>query len=99
MPLIEFAPGQVWLQEYPIHFACCDFDARMAVIRVSETELMLSIALTYSIDLLALCYCAPIVCWSVFSVLSCSNLRANQSENLSALAPPETSSCASIGRA
>jgi len=40
MSLVEFVPGQVWLQEYPIHFAGCDFNARMAVIRVSETELM-----------------------------------------------------------
>ncbi|MBU2678039.1 MAG: DUF4336 domain-containing protein [Gammaproteobacteria bacterium] len=41
MPLSEFVPGQVWLQEYPIHFAGCDFDGRMAVIRVSATELMI----------------------------------------------------------
>ena len=41
MPLSEFVPGQLWLQDYPIHFAGCDFDARMAVIRVSATELMI----------------------------------------------------------
>ena len=41
MPLSEFVPGQLWLQDYPIHFAGCDFDARMAVIRVSDTELMI----------------------------------------------------------
>ena len=41
MPLSEFVPGQLWLQDYPIHFAGCDFDARMAVIRVSQTELMI----------------------------------------------------------
>ena len=40
MPLTEYLPGQLWLQEYPIHFAGCDFNARMAVIRVSDTELM-----------------------------------------------------------
>lgn len=40
MSLVEFVPGQVWLQEYPIRFAGCHFNARMAVIRVSETELM-----------------------------------------------------------
>ena len=41
MPLSEYVTDQIWLQDYPIHFAGCDFDARMAVIRVSETELML----------------------------------------------------------
>jgi len=41
VPLSEFVPGQLWLQDYPIHFAGCDFDARMAVIRVSDTELMI----------------------------------------------------------
>ncbi len=34
MPLSEYVPDQVWLQKYPIHFAGCDFDARMAVIRI-----------------------------------------------------------------
>jgi hypothetical protein len=28
MPLSEFVADQVWLQDYPIHFASCDFDAR-----------------------------------------------------------------------
>ena len=41
MPLSELVPDQVWLQDYPIHFAGCDFDARMAVIRISDTELMI----------------------------------------------------------
>ncbi|MGD8357579.1 MAG: DUF4336 domain-containing protein [Lysobacterales bacterium] len=41
MPLIEYLPDQVWLQEYPIHYAGCDFNARMAVIRVTDTELLL----------------------------------------------------------
>lgn len=41
MSLSEFVPGQVWLQDYPIHYAGCDFDARMAVVRVSDTELLL----------------------------------------------------------
>ena len=40
MLLSECAPDQLWLQEYPIHFAGCDFDARMAVISVSDTELL-----------------------------------------------------------
>lgn len=41
MQLSEYVHGQLWLQEYPIHFAGCDFNARMAVIRVSDTELLL----------------------------------------------------------
>lgn len=41
MSLVEYVPDQLWLQDYPIRFAGCDFDARMAVIRISETELML----------------------------------------------------------
>jgi len=41
MPLAEFVAGQMWLQEYPIHFAGCDFNARMTVIRISDTKLML----------------------------------------------------------
>ena len=40
MSLIEYVPGQVWIQEYPIHFAGCDFNARMTVIRISDTALM-----------------------------------------------------------
>jgi len=38
--LSEYVPGQLWLQEYPIHFGGCDVNARMAVIRVSDTALM-----------------------------------------------------------
>ena len=41
MSLSEYLPDQVWLQEYPIHYAGCDFNARMAVIRVTDTELLL----------------------------------------------------------
>lgn len=40
MSLREFVPDQVWLQEYPIHFAGCDFNARMAVVRISDKELL-----------------------------------------------------------
>lgn len=36
MALVEFIPGQFWLQEYPVHFAGCDFNVRMAVIRIFE---------------------------------------------------------------
>lgn len=31
----------MWIQEYPIHFAGCDFNARMTVIRISDTALMI----------------------------------------------------------
>ena len=41
MALTEFVPGQIWVQEYPIHFAGCDFNARMTVIKISGTRLML----------------------------------------------------------
>jgi len=41
MPLTELVPGQIWVQEYPIHFAGCDFNARMTVIKISDTRLML----------------------------------------------------------
>ena len=40
MTLTEFVPGQIWLHDYPIHFAGCDFDARMAVVRISDKDLM-----------------------------------------------------------
>lgn len=40
MLLREYVPGQLWLQEYPIHFGGCDFNARMAVIRISDMALM-----------------------------------------------------------
>ena len=41
MSLVEFIPGQVWLKEYPVHYAGCDFNSRMAVVRVSDTDLLL----------------------------------------------------------
>lgn len=41
MSLVEYLPNQMWLQEYPIHFAGCDFNARMAVIRISDSALMI----------------------------------------------------------
>ena len=41
MSLTEFIPGQIWLQEYPIRYAGCDFNARMTVIKISDTGLML----------------------------------------------------------
>ena len=41
MSLSEYLPGQVWIQEYPIHFAGCDFNARMTVLKISDTALMI----------------------------------------------------------
>jgi hypothetical protein len=41
MQLTEFVPGQIWVQEYPIQFAGCDFNSRMTVMKISDTELML----------------------------------------------------------
>lgn len=41
VPLSEFVSDEIWLKEYPIHYAGCDFNARMAVVRVSETKLLL----------------------------------------------------------
>ena len=39
--LTEYIPGQIWLKEYPFHFAGCDFYARMTVIRLSDSRIML----------------------------------------------------------
>jgi hypothetical protein len=41
MSLTELIPNQIWLQEYPIHYAGCDFNARMSVVRVGGSKLML----------------------------------------------------------
>jgi len=41
MGLTEFIAGQIWLQEYPIHYAGCDFNARMSVIRLPDSTLLL----------------------------------------------------------
>jgi hypothetical protein len=41
MELTEFVTGQIWLKEYPIHFAGCDFNARMSVIRLPNSTLLM----------------------------------------------------------
>ena len=41
MRLSEYVSGQVWLQEYPIRYAGCDFNARMTVLRLTDSRLML----------------------------------------------------------
>ncbi len=40
-PLIEYAPGRIWLKEYPIRYAGCRFNARMTVIRLDDGRLFL----------------------------------------------------------
>ncbi len=41
MELSEYVEGQIWLREYPIKYAGCEFNARMAVVRLSDSRLML----------------------------------------------------------
>jgi hypothetical protein len=41
MELFEYIPDQIWLKTYPVHYAGCDFSARMTIIRLNETQLML----------------------------------------------------------
>ena len=41
MSLTEFVADQIWLKEYPIHYAGCDFNARMAVVRLPDSKLLL----------------------------------------------------------
>lgn len=38
---VEYVPEQIWLKEYPIHYAGCDFNARMAVVRLPGSQLIL----------------------------------------------------------
>jgi hypothetical protein len=39
--LTEYVPGQIWLKNYPIHYAGCDFNARMTVVRLPGSRLIL----------------------------------------------------------
>lgn len=39
--LTEFVRDQIWHQDYPVRYAGCGFNARMSVIRLDETRLML----------------------------------------------------------
>lgn len=41
MALTEFVKDQIWLQDYPVRYAGCRFNARMSVIRLGERHLML----------------------------------------------------------
>ena len=41
MSLAQFVTDQIWLKEYPIHYAGCDFNARMSVVRLPDSKLML----------------------------------------------------------
>ncbi|MBE9502789.1 MAG: DUF4336 domain-containing protein [Proteobacteria bacterium] len=39
--MFEYIPNQIWLKEYPIHYAGTDFNSRMTVIRLKNGGLML----------------------------------------------------------
>jgi len=39
--LSEYIAGQIWLKEYPVRYAGCEFSARMAVVRLPDSKLML----------------------------------------------------------
>jgi len=39
--LVEFAPGAVWLVDYPLRFAGMDIEARMSVIRLADGRVIL----------------------------------------------------------
>ena len=41
MGLLEYVPGEIWLKEYPVHYSGLDFRARMAVLRIDDSSLML----------------------------------------------------------
>lgn len=41
MGLTELITDQIWIQEYPVHYAGCDFNARMSVIRLPDSALLL----------------------------------------------------------
>lgn len=41
MGLTEFVEDQSWLQEYPVRYAGCRFNARMSVLRLGDDRLML----------------------------------------------------------
>ena len=41
MHLIEYVPGQIWIKEYPVHYAGTDFNSRMTVVRLSDSRLLL----------------------------------------------------------
>ncbi len=41
MPLVEYIPNQIWLCEYPVHYAGLDFYSRMTAIALPNGNLML----------------------------------------------------------
>ena len=41
MQLIEYVPEQIWIKEYPVHYAGTDFNSRMTVVRLSDSRLLL----------------------------------------------------------
>ena len=41
MELKEHTAGMIWISDYPVHYAGCDFSARMTVIRLPDGQLVL----------------------------------------------------------
>lgn len=41
MLLDEYIAEQLWLKEYPVHYASCDFNSRMTVIKLRDGSIML----------------------------------------------------------
>ena len=39
--LIEYINNQIWIKEYPVHYAGTDFNSRMTVIRLSNSRVMI----------------------------------------------------------
>ena len=39
--LTEYIPGRIWLKEYPVHYAAADFYARMTVIRLHDSRILI----------------------------------------------------------
>ncbi len=39
--LYEYQPNKIWIKEYPIHYACTQFNSRMTVVRLSNGNLFI----------------------------------------------------------
>ncbi len=39
--LVEFEKETIWISDYPVHYAGCDFQARMSIVRLSNGDLFL----------------------------------------------------------
>jgi len=40
-PLTEIVQGQIWTQEYPIRYVGCNFNAKMTLVRLSDSSLLI----------------------------------------------------------